>query len=149
MNRDRHAGNPATSGRAPGPHEQMMSVLFVDPDRGHSETLARGLHGRYALAIVGSAKQAQSAISLRTPDLVVMELDLPDASGIELLRAIHSAPATRNVLILVVTRRSGVKDKIAAFQVGADDYLVKPVDPDQFETHVLLVSKFRKVIGGR
>ncbi|HEV2237781.1 MAG TPA: response regulator [Ktedonobacterales bacterium] len=149
MNRDRHAGIPATGRRAPGPHEQMMSVLFVDPDRAHSETLAHALLGRHAVAIVGTAKQAQSAISLRTPDLVVMELDLPDTSGLELLRAIHSAPATRNVLILVVTRRASVKDKIAAFQAGADDYLVKPVDPEQFETHVLLVSKFRKVIGAR
>jgi two-component system OmpR family response regulator len=147
MNRDRHAGDPAAGRRASSPHEQLMSVLFIDPNRDYAETLARGLRGRYALAIVGSASQAQSAISLRTPDLIVMELNLPDANGIELLRAIHSAPATRNVLILVVTGRTGFKDKIAAFQAGADDYMVKPVDPEQFETHVLLVSKFRKIIG--
>lgn len=147
MNKDRRAGDPAAGRRPPGPYDKVMSVLFIDPDRDHAESLARGLRGRYALAVVGSAKQAQSAISLRTPDLIVTELDLPDASGIDLVRAIHSAPATRNVLILVVTLRTGVKDKIAAFQAGADDYMVKPVDPEQFETHVLLVSKFRKVIG--
>jgi DNA-binding response OmpR family regulator len=147
MNRDPHAGEPATGKHAVRPFGQGLSVLFIDPDRPYAETLARVLRGRSTLAIVGSAKQAQSAISLRTPDLVVMELDLPDASGLELLRAIHNAPGTHNVLILVVTNRKSVKDKIAAFQAGADDYLVKPVDPEQFETHVMLVSRFRKVIG--
>jgi DNA-binding response OmpR family regulator len=147
MNRDPRAGEPATGKRAVRTLGQGLSVLFIDPDRDYAETLAAVLRGRSALAVVGTAKQAQTAISVRTPDLVVMELDLPDASGLELLRAIHSAPATKNVLILVVTKRKSVKDKIAAFQAGADDYLVKPVDPEQFETHVMLVSKFRKVIG--
>lgn len=147
MSKDQRIGDAGSSRRTVGPFAPALSVLFIDPDRESAEMLARSLRKRHALAIVGSARQAQSAISLRTPDLIVMELDLPDANGLELMRAIHSAPATRNVLILVVTKRTGVKDKIAAFQAGADDYLVKPVAPEQFETHVLLVSKFRKVIG--
>lgn len=147
MSRDHPAGDTSARKRATGPSGQALSVLFVDPDRDHAEMLARSLRGRHAVAVTASARQAQSAISVRTPDLIVMELDLPDANGLDLLRAIHGAPATRHVLILVVTRRTSVKDKIAAFQAGADDYLVKPVDPEQFATHVLLVSKFRKVIG--
>jgi DNA-binding response OmpR family regulator len=122
-------------------------VLFIDPDREGAALLARPLRSRHAIAITESAQQAQAAISARTPDLIVMELDLPDANGLDFLRALHAAPATRNVLILVVTRRTGVRDKIAAFQAGADDVLVKPMDPEQFATHVLLVSKFRKVLG--
>ena len=147
MSRDQRAGDAASGRRAAGPLAQSLSVLFIDPDRESAEMLARSLRGRHAIAIVGSATHAQSAISVRTPDLIVMELDLPDARGLELMRAIHAAPATRNVLILVVTKRTSVNDKIAAFQAGADEFLVKPVDPEQFETHVLLISKFRKVIG--
>jgi DNA-binding response OmpR family regulator len=49
---------------------------------------------------------------------------------------------------MAVTHRSLVGDKIAALQAGADDYLVKPVSPDQFDTHVQLISRFRRVIRG-
>jgi DNA-binding response OmpR family regulator len=82
----------------------------------------------------------------RMPDLIVTELDLPDADGVQLIRSVHDSPVTRRVLIVVVTRRTGFRDKIAAFQAGADDYLVKPVDPDLLATHVLLVSRFRRVL---
>jgi two-component system response regulator TctD len=53
----------------------------------------------------------------------------------------------RHVLLMVVTARSGVRDKINAFQAGADDYLVKPLDPAAFALRVQLLSRFRKVIG--
>jgi DNA-binding response OmpR family regulator len=53
----------------------------------------------------------------------------------------------RHVLLMVVTNRSGVRDKINAFQAGADDYLVKPLDPTVFALRVQLLSRFRKVIG--
>jgi DNA-binding response OmpR family regulator len=147
MDRDQRAGEGPSGRQAANRPGQALSVLFIDPDREGATTLARLLRNHHAIAIADSAKQAQVAISARIPDLIVMELDLPDVNGLELLRAIHAAPATRNVLILVVTKRMGVGDKIAAFQAGADDYLVKPVAPELFETHVLLVSKFRKVLG--
>jgi DNA-binding response OmpR family regulator len=123
-----------------------LTVLFVDPDFAQAERLAHPLRSYATIAIVSSAQAALAAIAERTPDMVVTELELPDVSGLDLLRRIHSSAATRNVLLMVVTRRTAVGDKIAAFQAGADDYLVKPVAPDRFETHVLLVSRFRKVI---
>ncbi|HEY7780286.1 MAG TPA: response regulator [Ktedonobacterales bacterium] len=134
---------PPGAGQAALP---VLAVLFVDPDMAAAERLASGLRGRCPVAVVGSGQAAQAAIAQRIPDLIVTELDLPDANGLELIKRLRSTPATRHVLFIVVTRRTAVRDKIAAFQVGADDYLVKPVDPDQFETHMLLVSKFRKVI---
>jgi DNA-binding response OmpR family regulator len=127
-------------------HKPSMAVLFIDPDVASAERLAQTLRGRFAVAVVPSAQAARSAMSIRMPDLIVTELGLPDANGVDLIATIHSAPATRNVLVMVVTHRTSVRDKIAALQAGADDYLVKPVDADQFETHFLLVSRFRKVI---
>ena len=147
MQREQRAGERPGNRQAEIRPGQALSVLFIDPDRESAATLARPLRSHHAIAIADSASQAQAAISVRTPDLIVMELDLPDANGLELLRALHAAPATRNVLILVVTTRASVRDKIAAFQAGADDFLVKPVDPEQFATHVLLVGKLRKVLG--
>jgi len=136
------AGNPA--GRAnPRP---AMAVLFVDPDVQGARRLARTIEGRCAVAVVGSARDAWAAIRAYVPDLIVTELDLPDGSGLELMGALGRAAETRHALRMVVTRRTSVMDKVAAFQAGADDYLVKPVEDALFETHVNLVSRFRRTL---
>jgi PleD family two-component response regulator len=123
-----------------------LAVLFIDPDVASAERLARPLRGRYATAIVPSAQAAQTAIHVRMPDLVVTEIDLPDANGLNILSRLRTSPETQHILLIVVTSRTSVNDKIAAFQAGGDDYLVKPVDPEKFETHLMLISRFRKVI---
>ena len=125
-----------------------MAVLFIDPDAENAERLSRALRGVSAVAVVPTAQAAVSAMSARMPNLVVLELDLPDANGLDLITRLRNTPATRNVLLMVVTSRTGVRDKIAAFQSGADDYLVKPVEAQQFLVHVQLLSRFRQVIGG-
>ena len=125
-----------------------LTVLFVDPDLRHAERLAAQLRGHSTVAVVPTAQAALQAIAQRLPDLIVTELELPDASGVQFLNAIHSAQATHNVLLMVVTTRGSIIDKIGAFQAGADDYLVKPVDPAVFLTHVQLVSRFRRVLQG-
>jgi DNA-binding response OmpR family regulator len=127
---------------------RVPTVLLVDPDREGARPLATALTRAYDVAVVGSARDALRSIEVRRPDLIVTELDLPDATGVELIEHIHMTPATHHVLLLVVTGRRSVRDKIAAFQAGADDYLVKPVDPREFVQHVQLLSRFRKVIGG-
>lgn len=143
-----HRSDPnPTASNLPGPGVKPgLAILFVDPDVAHAERLAQPLRAYSAVAVVGTAQAALMAIAQRTPDVIVSELELPDGSGLELFRQVHANAATRNVLLMVVTRRTGVNDKIAAFQAGADAYLVKPVAADQFETQVLLVSKFRKII---
>jgi DNA-binding response OmpR family regulator len=132
--------SPAKSARP------SLAVLFIDPDAQSAERLSRALTGVSAVAIVPTAQAAISAMSLRMPNLIVTEIDLPDANGIELIARLHANPATHNVLLLVVTHRTSVPDKIAAFQAGADDYLVKPVEPQQFMTHIQLISRFRQLI---
>ena len=125
---------------------RRWSVLIVDPDVEAAWRLAVALAPNI-IAIVESARAAFDAIQLRMPDLIVTELDLPDMPGAEFISRIHSTPATHNVLLLVATRRTAVSDKIAAFQAGADDYLVKPLEPQQFVAHAQLVSRFLQVIG--
>ncbi|HEV7129166.1 MAG TPA: response regulator [Ktedonobacterales bacterium] len=124
-----------------------MSVLFVDPDLVGAQRLADAINDRYAVAVVSSARQAWETMRRGLPNVVVTELDLPDTSGLELIRAIYATPATHNVYLLVVTARTGIRDKIAAFQAGADDFLVKPIEPSQFDMHLQLVARFRRVLG--
>lgn len=125
---------------------ESISVLIIEPDRATAEQLASAVHPYASVAIVTSAHEALAALQSASPDLIISELNLPDADGIDFIARVHSTPRTRDVLLMVVTQRAGVRDKIAAFQAGADDYLVKPVDMQQFTTHLLLVSRFRPVL---
>src|SRR5215469_10821936 len=140
------AGQPPQSSHPGRTGRRVWTVLIVDPDIEGARRLAAALAPNI-IAIVGSARAAFDAIQLRMPDLIVTELDLPDMPGAEFIARIHSTPATHNVLLLVTTRRTSVRDTIAAFQAGADDYLVKPLDPQQFVAHAQLVSRFLQVIG--
>ena len=138
----------ATGNAAGGVSQPALAILFVDPDRAAAERLAHALRGAHVVAIVPTLAAARAALAQRVPDLVVTELDLPDGSGLELLTALRNAPTTRHVLLMTITLRSLVGDKIAALQAGADDYLVKPVNPEQFDVHVQLISRFRRIIRG-
>jgi DNA-binding response OmpR family regulator len=120
--------------------------MMIDPDGDGARLLAGQLPGAQTL-IVGSSAEAIYALNARMPDLIVTELDLPDDDGVRLVREIHNDVRTRHVLLVVVTRRNAIRDKIAALQAGADDYLVKPVEPQQFAIHIRAVSRFRRTLG--
>jgi DNA-binding response OmpR family regulator len=123
-----------------------MSVLFLDPDIASAERLANSLRSQHRVIVVGSANEALAQVDSRAPDLIVAEIDLPDADGLALVAHWHVAPATRHSLLMIVTTRRSVRDKIVGFQAGADDYLIKPVELPQFLAHVASISRFRRLI---
>jgi DNA-binding response OmpR family regulator len=124
----------------------QLHVLIVDPDLGGARQLASALGHEHMVTVVGTATAAFTAIQGSVPMLVVIELDLPDASGLDMLARLHTHPATQRALLMVLTRRSSIQDKIAAFQAGADDFLVKPVDPQTFAAHVKRLARFRQIL---
>jgi two-component system, OmpR family, phosphate regulon response regulator PhoB len=146
MSSNRPPGSRGLTG-APAPKPRgPLAVLIVDPDRAAAENLAAPLRPTCIVGIAATASDAISLLRQRIPDMILTELNLPDRSGIDFIKDIYQAPETHNVLLMVVTKRASVHDKIAAFQAGADDYLVKPVPGMELEMHVQLVGRFRKVI---
>jgi DNA-binding response OmpR family regulator len=127
-------GRPAT----------QPAILVVDPDQNHVRHVASCLGAHFRVLPVSSMGHALPLIREVRPVVVLLELDLPDGDGLRLLRAIHQDPATYPVIVACVTHRASVRDKIAGFQAGADDYLVKPIDPATFLRHVLLLTHFHR-----
>jgi DNA-binding response OmpR family regulator len=124
----------------------MLTVLFVNPDRSHSERLAEALRTTCRIGMVSSAGQALDVLSTEPPDLIITELNLPDGSGVDFIQRVHNDRRTKDVLIMVVTGSSSVSDKIAALLAGADDFLVRP-SQEQFAMKVRLLGRFRRTIG--
>lgn len=132
---------------SPVPASPPLAVLFVDPDTAGAQLLANAIRDRYATAVVGSVREAYEAMRYQLPTLIVCELRLPDMNGPDFLARIRSHPNTRHVLLLVVSSARALQDKIRAFQAGADDFLVKPIDPATFVSHFLSVIRFRQIVG--
>ncbi len=127
------------------PARAALSLLFVEPNRQDIEHLISTLGG-HRVTIVGSTQQALQMLGAGRVDVLVTELDLPDGSGIDLIRRIRTGAATRDILLMALTHRASVASKVAAFQAGADDYLVKPVTAEEFTLHLRRVLLFRRVI---
>jgi two-component system OmpR family response regulator len=123
-----------------------IHVLVVDPDQPAARLLTSRLQPPFIATVVASAEAAYAAFGVHRPTIVVTELDLPGMSGLDLLGSLHMNPATRRVLLMALTARTSLRDKIAAFQAGADDFLVKPADPEQFLLHIERLSRFRQVL---
>lgn len=102
-----------------------LPVLIAEDDIPLAHFLRRGLAGdRYAVDVVHDGEAALQSLSRMQYSLLILDLNLPRVDGLALMKQVR--PTAPNLLIMVLTARSGVEDRIAAFETGADDYLVKP-----------------------
>jgi diguanylate cyclase (GGDEF)-like protein len=104
-------------------------VFVVDDDENAREILGRRLE-RDGFEVVAAADglQALDAAERTTPDLVILDVGMPAMDGHETVRRLRADPRTALVPVLFLTGRSDPEEKIAGFQSGADDYVVKPYD---------------------
>ena len=104
-------------------------ILLVDDEVSIQRSLTPLLRSRgYEVEVAGSGASALKAFGLRPPDLMVLDLGLPDFEGIEVCRRVR---ASSKLPILVLSARNGDVDKVAALDLGADDYVTKPFSPDE------------------
>ncbi len=107
-----------------------MRVLIVEDDTGIATGLAATLKtAGYAVDVCGTLGQAAAALQVETFDLVLLDLNLPDGDGIDWLRRLRTGGQAMPVLIM--TARDALPDRVAGLDQGADDYLVKPFEPEE------------------
>jgi two-component system KDP operon response regulator KdpE len=107
----------------------MTSVLIVEDDRGLARALAITLNARgYAVRAAGTGAAALEAAASAPPDLVVLDLGLPDMDGMDVLRALR---CWTDVPVVVLSARQLSDDKVQALDAGADDYVTKPFGMDE------------------
>jgi two-component system, OmpR family, KDP operon response regulator KdpE len=107
----------------------MSAVLLVEDDR----MLRRALRASFRnwdfdVAEAGSGEEALSTISESRPDLVILDLTLPGIDGLETLRHLRTFT---EVPVVVLTVRDSLRDKVTALESGADDYVLKPFQPEE------------------
>jgi DNA-binding response OmpR family regulator len=121
----------------------MESVLIVDPDVAVHEQLEQMLQGLFVLRHARMAAEALDAIGRQRPNLIISEVDLPDGTGLALCEWVRATAATSRIPFLLLTTRSEIDDKVSGFLAGADDYVVKPIDPRFFSARIRLLFRLK------
>ena len=104
-------------------------ILLVDDELSIQRTLAPLLRSRgYDVEVAGTGADALRLATEHPPDLIVLDLGLPDLEGSEVCRRIR---ATETMPIIILSARGNEADKVAALDLGADDYVTKPFGPEE------------------
>ena len=106
-----------------------MRILLVEDDQNLGKATAEGLRESFAVDLVESAELAESALFATSYELIVLDVNLPGMSGLELLKSRRKAQDSTPVLLL--TARDAIHQRVEGLNAGADDYLVKPFDLDE------------------
>ena len=122
-----------------------LRVLVVDPNTMARTRVQAALGEGYDVLFADTKEDAVAALRQRIPDLVVSEIDLPTESGLSLCEYVRSMPDGLRLPIMLLTGRATIQDKVAGFQAGADDYVVKPLDPRLFFARVRLLCRIKSV----
>ena len=116
--------------------EQERTLLIVDDDRPLRERLGRAMEKRgFDVRLAANAAEGIEAAREAPPAFAVVDLNLGDASGLEVVRALHAARADSRVIML--TGYGNIATAVAAVKAGAADYLPKPADADAIEAALL------------
>ena len=118
-------------------------VLVVDDEEDIAGLIKHGLEkgGDLEVEIVGTGDAALKAVTERTPDLIILDLNLPVLSGLEVCRILRSRPNTPRVPIIMLTARTSESDRVSGLDVGADDYITKPFSMRELGARVRAVMR--------
>jgi len=117
----------------------MRHALVVDDEADAAEMMAALIaQERFSVAVAGSLAEARRQIALRTPDVVLLDIKLPDGSGIELIEELR---ACSNSEVVLITGSGSVQTSVQALRLGASDYLTKPLSAAQLSSVLARLKK--------
>lgn len=123
-------------------------ILIVD-DLDEQRTLLRELladHGRYHVREACDGRQGVEAALAEPPDIVLMDVDMPSLNGIEACRRLKADPRTHLVPVIIVTGLHARDARLAGLKAGCDDFLNKPVDPEELIARVTSALRLKNAI---
>jgi DNA-binding response OmpR family regulator len=112
-------------------------VLVVDDDASVRAMLGYLLHDEgYEVREAADGAEAIEALTVEAPDCMVLDLMMPNVDGVEVLRARRARGFAPDTRVLVLTAKTDTKDAVWCWELGADEYLNKPVDPDKLAREI-------------
>ena len=117
-------------------------ILVIEDDRDISELITYNLEREgYEIACLYDGSQAIEFVRKRKPELILLDLMLPEVDGIEICRTLKSDPNTKHIPIIMLTAKSEEADVVVGLQMGADDYIPKPFSPKVLVARIKAITR--------
>jgi two-component system alkaline phosphatase synthesis response regulator PhoP len=117
-------------------------ILIIEDDPSVSDVIIAVLVKEgFIPALAKTGTEALKKISQTTPDLILLDLGLPDMEGAEIAKSIRKSKKTADVPIIMLTGKASLADKLSGFEQGADDYLSKPFEPKELMARIYALFK--------
>ena len=112
-------------------------ILIVDDDIDSLKLIGLMLQrNNYEVIVANAGSQALAKAEAEIPDLIILDVMMPDMNGYDVCRQLRSIDSTKAIPIIMFTAKTLIDDKVAGFEAGADDYLTKPTHPAELASRV-------------
>jgi len=121
----------------------IPSLILMIEDDPSVLTLTRDLllAENYRVETAVNSREGWEALLRAKPDLLILDLNLPDGDGLDLCRRLKKEASLRDLPVLILTARASSEDIVAGLEAGADDYLTKPFNEREFEARVRVILR--------
>ncbi|MFM7886980.1 MAG: PleD family two-component system response regulator [Pseudanabaena sp.] len=116
---------------------QNFQVLIVDDNEINRDMLARRLHRKdFHLSMAVDGRAALSMIQANHYDLILLDIMMPEMDGYEVLKYLKKDPRLRNIPVIMISALKEMDSVMQCMEIGADDYLTKPIDPEMLKSAI-------------
>ena len=145
---DRGVGSKAKSDRRENPalnHGTRPVLLIVDDEPLGLKSMASVFEGQgYELVLAGSGQEAMQFVETGRPDVILLDVMMPEMDGLEACRRIRSHPGMAEIPILLVTALDERQSRLEGLESGADDYITKPIDRAEVRARVRTITRLNR-----
>jgi len=127
----------------------MKRVLIIDDEPEGADLVADLLRDHFEPRVSLSGREGLKIAVRESPDLIVLDLHMPDLDGYEVCRKLREQPSTRGIPVILLTQFSALDEKVRGFDCGADDYITKPYEARELVARALArVRRFEQEQSG-
>jgi signal transduction histidine kinase len=121
----------------------MNRILVVDDEDNNLKAIKRLIHRDYILEFAQNGDEAIRLIPDFSPDLILLDIMMPGIDGYEVCRRLKSDSKTSGAMVLLVSARSALEDRLRGYEVGADDYIIKAYEPEELRAKVRILLRLK------
>ncbi len=121
----------------------MSKILVVDDDKISHAFIKRALFNLYDLSPVFSGEEALQKLDLELPDLILLDVEMPGMNGYAVCEEIKRNPDTADTPVIFLSARDELRDRMQGFEAGADDYMVKPFQPEALIAKIKVILQYK------
>ena len=123
--------------------ESEISILAVDDDKISQKMIARALSDEdYALSFADDGVQGLQAAVDQLPDIIILDVEMPGMNGYEVCEKLKNQPSTQNIPVVFLSSHSTLRERMQGYEVGADDYLVKPFEKADLIAKIRILARY-------